>query len=102
MNTIIKRASDILKNNRLTKSKKIVLENTIKFSKKYDVNIVDCRVDFLTIKIEKGKFIKTLEMDLYKIYSYDDIFDKTTNLEHIECKKTILNKFFIIFTGLAF
>jgi hypothetical protein len=102
MNVIIKRASDILENKRLTKSKKNVIENTIKFSKKYDINLVDYRVDFLTIKIEKREFVKALEVDLYKIYSYDDIFDKKTNLENIECKKVLFDKFFIIFTGLAF
>lgn len=51
MNIVLKNIHKILEEKRLTKIQKNTLEKTKKFAKKYDIKIIDSRVNFLTIKI---------------------------------------------------
>jgi hypothetical protein len=102
MNLITKRVDEKLAKWKLIKSKKIVLENTKKFAKKFNVNLVYSKIDFLTLRIEKNNFIQDLELSVYKSYSYQDLYDKDIDFNCLYWIKKVLDKFYIIYTGLAF
>ncbi len=102
MNLISKRLKEIYNKKRVHEWRKIVLNETIDFSKNNKIKIFDSRVDFLTVKIVKTKSIQfSIEDNLSYPYSTEEI-NLIDDIFKLNNKLILFNKFIILFTWLAF
>lgn len=102
MNIITKRVKNIFDEKKVKKNRKNILQNTINFSKNHDIKLLDFRIDFLTLKIQKSySIILNIENNLLKIYDIDDI-KNISDLNLLTNKLILFNKYYVLFTWYAF
>lgn len=102
MNIIEKRADKKLKENRLLKEQKNRLENTKKFSKKFDIKVIYQNIDFIVLKIEtKNKNLRDIEENLKSVYTFKELsidFD----FKRIPNSLKLFDKFVLVHAWLTF
>ena len=103
MDIVLKRLNEKIQKKWVTKIKKNIFENTIKFNKKFDVKIIYKNVDFINCKIfERNNNLLNIENNINLIYPYNDLISKNIDLKFLYNSLLLFNKFVLVFSWFAF
>lgn len=103
MNIVLKNIKKKLKEKRLTKIQKNILEKTKNFSKKYDIKITYQNMDFVVLKLKnKNRNVENIEENIKRVYPYKDLLDKDIEITKIYNTLKLFDKFILTNTWLAF